>query len=95
MPGNSLDPATRLGYDFDMNHDVDAIYDHGVFRPLKPLVLPEGTRVHLRVEEEASAGGASACIGQIHTPRLANPQQAADFMMQVREAPDASSMRQR
>jgi predicted DNA-binding antitoxin AbrB/MazE fold protein len=95
LPGNSLDPAETLGYDFDISHDVDAVYDHGVFRPLKPLLLPEGTRVHLRVEEEASAGGASVCIGQIRSPRLANPQQAADFMMQVREAPDASSMGQR
>jgi Protein of unknown function DUF104 len=72
-----------------MNHDVDAVYDHGVFRPLKPLVLPEGTRVHLRVEEEAPGASAPVCIGRIHSPRLANPQQAVDFMMQVREAPDA------
>jgi hypothetical protein len=35
-----------------MIHDVDAIYDQGVFRPLVPLSLPEGARVHLRVEEE-------------------------------------------
>jgi predicted DNA-binding antitoxin AbrB/MazE fold protein len=34
-----------------MIHDVDAIYDHGVLRPVEPLVLPEGARVHLRVEE--------------------------------------------
>ena len=31
---------------------VDAIYDHGVLRPIEPLALPEGARVHLRVEEE-------------------------------------------
>jgi predicted DNA-binding antitoxin AbrB/MazE fold protein len=31
---------------------IDAIYDHGVFRPTEPLALPDGTRVHLRVEEE-------------------------------------------
>jgi predicted DNA-binding antitoxin AbrB/MazE fold protein len=35
-----------------MVHNVDAIYDHGVFRPIEPLALPEGARVHLRVEEE-------------------------------------------
>ena len=39
-----------------MTHDIDAIYDQGVFRPLEPLVLPEGTRVHLRVEEGKLAG---------------------------------------
>jgi predicted DNA-binding antitoxin AbrB/MazE fold protein len=35
-----------------MVHNVDAIYDHGVLRPIEPLALPEGARVHLRVEEE-------------------------------------------
>ena len=35
-----------------MTHIVEAIYDHGVFRPIVPLALPEGTRVQLRVEEE-------------------------------------------
>jgi predicted DNA-binding antitoxin AbrB/MazE fold protein len=35
-----------------MIHNIDAIYDHGVFRPVEPLTLPEGARVHLRVEEE-------------------------------------------
>lgn len=38
-----------------MIHDIDAIYDEGVFRPLEPLVLPGGTRVHLRVEEQIEA----------------------------------------
>lgn len=31
---------------------VDAIYDHGILRPTEPLTLPEGARVHLRVEEQ-------------------------------------------
>jgi predicted DNA-binding antitoxin AbrB/MazE fold protein len=35
-----------------MTHIVEAIYDHGVFRPTVPLAIPEGTRVQLRVEEE-------------------------------------------
>lgn len=35
-----------------MIHNIDAIYDHGVFRPIEPLALPEGAREHLRVEEE-------------------------------------------
>ena len=36
-----------------MIHNIDAIYDQGVLRPVQPLALPEGTRVHLRVEEES------------------------------------------
>ena len=35
-----------------MIYDIDAIYDHGVLRPVEPLSLPEGARVHLRVEEQ-------------------------------------------
>ena len=35
-----------------MIHNIDAIYDHGVLRPIEPLALPEGARVRLRVEEE-------------------------------------------
>src|SRR3954462_13270138 len=36
-----------------MSHEIDAIYDHGVFRPVEPLALPEGIRVHLRIVEES------------------------------------------
>jgi predicted DNA-binding antitoxin AbrB/MazE fold protein len=35
-----------------MIHNIDAIYDNGVLRPVEPLALPEGARVHLRVEDE-------------------------------------------
>ena len=35
-----------------MSHDVEAIFDHGVFRPTEPLALPEGARVRLHVEEQ-------------------------------------------
>ncbi len=43
-----------------MIHNIDAIYDHGVLRPIEPLVLPEGARVHLRVEEENGVRPATA-----------------------------------
>jgi predicted DNA-binding antitoxin AbrB/MazE fold protein len=42
-----------------MIHNIEAIYDHGVFRPVQPVVLPEGTRVSLRVEEDAKAANSS------------------------------------
>jgi predicted DNA-binding antitoxin AbrB/MazE fold protein len=35
-----------------MVQNVDAIYDRGVLRPIEPLSLPEGTHVHLRVEQQ-------------------------------------------
>lgn len=71
-----------------MSHDIDAIYDHGVFRPLQPLVLPDGIRVHLRVEEDKSDGKQPA-VALILSPHLVHPEQAAEFEMEVREVPDA------
>ena len=35
-----------------MIHNIDVIYDHGVLRPIGPLSIPEGARVHLRVEQD-------------------------------------------
>jgi hypothetical protein len=72
-----------------MIHDVDAIYDQGVFRPLEPLVLPEGTYVHLRIEQDSPAGAVASPGARIYSPRLAHPEQAVDFGMEVREVPDA------
>jgi len=67
-----------------MVHQVDAIFSQGAFRPVKPLAMPEGTRVHLSVEDEAGAGPVPPSE-KIHTPRLAHPEDAADFLMEVRE----------
>ena len=72
-----------------MIHDVDAIYDQGVFRPLEPLVLPEGARVHLRIEQQTHDGIVPLQGARVYSPRLAHPEQAADFEMDVREVPDA------
>ena len=33
-----------------MNTAVEAIYEHGLLRPLEPLALPEHTRVRISVE---------------------------------------------
>jgi hypothetical protein len=67
-----------------MVRHVDAIFSHGAFRPLAPLALPEGTRVHLSVEEETNASPLPP-PAKIHTPKLAHPEQAADFVMEVGE----------
>ena len=71
-----------------MVRHVDAIFSQGAFRPLKPLALPEGTRVHLSVEEEKSAEPAPP-VAKIHSPKLAHPEDADDFVMEVRENGDA------
>ena len=69
-----------------MVRHVDAIFSQGAFRPIEPLALPEGARVHLRVEEETSP---ASRVAKIHSPRLAHSEDAADFVMDVRENGDA------
>jgi predicted DNA-binding antitoxin AbrB/MazE fold protein len=43
-----------------MTHDVDAVYEHGVLRPIGPLSLANGMRVHLRIEEKLPVGEVEA-----------------------------------
>ena len=71
---------------------VDAIFTQGTLRPLEPLALPEGARVHLSVETDASTDALplpAAAAAKLRTPRLANPKDAADFVMEIREGRDA------
>ena len=73
-----------------MVRHIDAIFSQGAFRPLEPLTLPEGIRVHLRVvEQETSVPPAVPQVQKIHSPRLAHPKDAADFVLEVREAGNA------
>jgi predicted DNA-binding antitoxin AbrB/MazE fold protein len=53
-----------------MIHNIDAIYDHGVFRPIEPLALPEGARVRLRIEEENGAENTSPERPEVEAPPL-------------------------
>ena len=75
-----------MSHDSGMSHRIDAIYDQGVFRPLEPLVLPEGTRVHLHVEPEPATADTQSAAAKLRSPRLAHPEQAADFQMEVSDA---------
>jgi predicted DNA-binding antitoxin AbrB/MazE fold protein len=68
-----------------MTHDVDAIYQQGVFQPVEPLALPEGIRVHLRVESATETSAPAADTAQVLSPRLAHPEQASDFQMEVHD----------
>ena len=43
-----------------MIHNIDAVYDQGILRPIGPLSLPEGALVHLRVEEENGSAPSSS-----------------------------------
>ena len=37
-----------------MTYEIDAIYNNGAFVPVAPLAIPEGVRVHLRVDEQTA-----------------------------------------
>ncbi|MGN6371193.1 MAG: antitoxin family protein [Phycisphaerae bacterium] len=71
-----------------MVYHIDAIFTQGALRPLEPLSLPEGTRVHLSVQEDTTTGTLPP-PARIRTPRLAHPEDAADFVMEVRESRDS------
>jgi len=68
---------------------VDAVFTNGAFQPLEPLKLPEGTRVQLGVFEDQPNSGQTPPAAKIHTPRLANRDDAAKFVMEVRETGNA------
>jgi len=53
-----------------MIHNVDAIYDQGVFRPVAPLTLPNGTPVHLRVETQSQVDTAEGKTDEGEIPTL-------------------------
>src|SRR5438045_3099518 len=85
-----IDDTMALGYHPRMVRHVDAIFSQGAFRPLEPLALREGARVRLSVEEETNASAVPpAAAAKIHTPKLAHPEDAADFVMDVRETDNA------
>ena len=75
-------------YNESMVRRVEAIFSQGAFRPLAPLALPEGTRVHLSVEENENADPGST-VARVRSPKLAHPEDAADFVMEVRETGNA------
>jgi predicted DNA-binding antitoxin AbrB/MazE fold protein len=70
-----------------MVRHVDAIFSHGAFRPLEPMTLPEGTRVHLSVDEGTHLDPVQS-VPKIQTPRLANPKDMTDFVLEVRGSGD-------
>ena len=38
-----------------MGKVIEAVYENGVFRPLEPVRLPEGERVHVTVQDLTAA----------------------------------------
>jgi predicted DNA-binding antitoxin AbrB/MazE fold protein len=61
-----------------MSQTIEAVYENGVFKPLRPVELPEGTRV--RVEAEVSPADADEQIRQQLLVDGAAPEEAAGIL---------------
>ena len=72
-----------------MVHNINAIYDHGVFRPMEPLVLPEGTCVRLRIEEENGAEESAVKRAEGEAPNLL--ERLKNVVGSIDDLPDDSS----
>jgi predicted DNA-binding antitoxin AbrB/MazE fold protein len=66
------------------------IYDQGVFRPVEPLALPEGARVHLRIEEENAITEAKSNTTGDELPTLL--ERMKDFVGTVHNLPPDASV---
>ncbi len=65
---------------------VEGIIENGQIRLCEPITLPEHTKVYVVIPDVAPGPHA-----HILSPRLAHPEQAADFLKQIIEvAPDAT-----
>ncbi len=60
---------------------LEGVVDHGVVRLTEEVTLPQGARVYVVVPDSMAAA-----VAHIRSPRLAHPEQAADFRMDVTEA---------
>jgi len=61
-----------------MSQRIEAIYENGVFRPLHPVDLPEGTRV--RIEAEISPADTDEQIRQRLLADGASPEEAEKIL---------------
>jgi hypothetical protein len=62
---------------------IEGVVENGQIRLREDVRLPENAKVYVLVIEPTPA-----ITKRIHTPRLANPSQAADFRKQVIEVAD-------
>ena len=59
-----------------MTKEIEAVYEHGMIRPLQPLELPEGARLDVIVithEEVKTNGNAAEILAEIAALPLEGP----------------------
>ena len=61
-----------------MSHEIDAVYNNGAFVPVTPVAIPEGTQVHLRVEEKTVTESPS---------KMMTPEEKSAFLRMMIELP--------
>lgn len=62
---------------------LEGVVEHGELKLTTPVPLPDHTKVAVVISDLQSVSRA-----RIMSPRLAHPEQAADFQMEVSEDPD-------
>jgi predicted DNA-binding antitoxin AbrB/MazE fold protein len=65
-----------------MSHTIEAIYEHGAFKPLGPVELPDGTRA--RVEIEPTAAEVEEMIRQQALAEGADPAETGRILENLR-----------
>jgi predicted DNA-binding antitoxin AbrB/MazE fold protein len=66
-----------------VSYEIDAIYSNGSFVPVTPITIPEGARVHLRVDEQPFPATAEEAKER---PKLSRAEMA-DFLRTMEELP--------
>jgi len=68
-----------------MSRVIPAIFDAGVFRPLEPVDLAEGTQVHVQVPTTSN----TKSIGELSPEQLARQQKAIkELLEEIATLPD-------
>jgi predicted DNA-binding antitoxin AbrB/MazE fold protein len=82
--GKSWTVSRAAEYTFGMSQTIAAVFDSGVFRPLEPVDLAEGTQVLVQVTQTADAGQAELSAEELTQQQAA----IAEFLARMEALPD-------
>ena len=75
-PGDNWTVACRVRYTINMSRTIPAVFDAGVFRPLEPVELADGTQVQVEMPHTTEQPGA-----ELSPEKLARQQAAVEEML--------------
>lgn len=73
----------------------EGIVENGRIRLLEDVVLPERAKVYVIVPEVVVELPALPSVVHVRSPRLAHPEQAKDYVKEVRDASDEQDQSER